>query len=105
MPSGAISGLMAGAVRFIFSRPSNLLQASRMRPEHMRADTLFEVLRNPQAVTFLVVWAGINLLFGLNSELLPGVDSSVAWEGHLGGLCGWAAFVRTFRPKVVGCGS
>ena len=84
--SGAISGQMAGAVRFIFSRPSNLLQASRMRPEHMRADSLVEVFRNPRAVLFLAVWVGINLFFGLNSELLPGVDSGIAWEGHLGGF-------------------
>lgn len=84
--SAAISGQMAGAVRFIFARPSNLLQASRMHSEHMRAESLTEVLRNPRALIFLTVWAGVNLFFGLNSSEVPGVGAQVAWEAHLGGF-------------------
>ncbi len=84
--SGAISGQMAGAVRFIFSRPSNLLLAGRMQPEHMQAQSLVEVFRNPRALLFLGTWAGINVLFGLTGEELAGVDNAIAWEAHLAGF-------------------
>lgn len=84
--SAAISGQMAGAVRFIFARPSNLLQASRMQPQHMRAESLIEVARNPRALIFLSVWIGVNIFFGLNSSAVPGVGEQVAWEAHLGGF-------------------
>lgn len=82
--SAAISGQMAGAVRFIFARPSNLFQASRMHPEHLRADSLAQVFSNPRALTFLAVWVGINLFFGLTSSVLG--DYRIAWEAHLGGF-------------------
>lgn len=84
--SGAISGQMAGAVRFIFSRPSNLFQASRMQPEQMKAQSLYEVLTNPRALIFLGVWAGINVMFGLTSDPLAGAGNTVAWEAHLAGF-------------------
>jgi len=84
--SAAISGQMAGAVRFIFARPSNLFQASRMEPEHMRAESLVQVLRNPRALIFLGVWTALNVLFGISSEALPGADNTIAWEAHLGGF-------------------
>lgn len=82
--SAAISGQMAGAVRFIFSRPSNLLQASRMRTEHLRADSLMQVFSNPRALAFLGVWIGINAFFGLTSSVFS--DQQIAWEAHLGGF-------------------
>jgi membrane associated rhomboid family serine protease len=84
--SCAISGQMAGAVRFIFARPANLLLAGRMQPEHMRAQSLVEVFRNPRALVFLATWAGINVLFGLTGEELAGVDNVIAWEAHLAGF-------------------
>ncbi len=84
--SGAISGQMAGAVRFIFARPSNLLLAGRMQPEHMRAQSLAEVFRNPRALIFLGTWAGINVLFGVTGGALAGVDNAIAWEAHLAGF-------------------
>ncbi len=99
--SAAISGQMAGAVRFIFSRPSNLFQASRMHPHHMRAESLSQVFSNPRALAFLGVWIGINLLFGVSNSFIPGVEGQVAWEAHLGGfLAGlllFGLFDRTVR--------
>lgn len=97
--SAAISGQMAGAVRFIFARPSNLLQASRMGPEHMRAESLVEVLRNPRALIFLIVWAGVNVLFGLGSSSVPGVDGAIAWEAHVGGFIAGLLLFGLFDRK------
>jgi len=100
--SAAISGQMAGAVRFIFARPSNIFQASRMRPEHMQRQSLWQVFSNPRALGFLGVWIALNLLFGVSSSLISGVESQIAWEAHLGGFfCGllfFDLFDRRFEP-------
>ncbi|MGI9412105.1 MAG: rhomboid family intramembrane serine protease [Hyphomicrobiales bacterium] len=84
--SAAISGQMAGAVRFIFARPANLFQASRMDPAHLRAESLVQVMRNPRALIFLAVWMALNVFFGISSKAIPGVDDRIAWEAHLGGF-------------------
>ena len=97
--SGAISGQMAGAVRFIFSRPSNVLLAGRMQPEHMRADSLVEVFRNPRALIFLGTWAGINVLFGLTGGALAGVESAIAWEAHLAGFAAGLVLFGVFDRR------
>lgn len=98
--SGAISGQTAAALRLIFSRPSNLFQASRMRPEHMRASSLSEVLRNPQALVFVGVWMAVNVFFGLNSDLMPGVEAGgIAWEAHLGGFLAGLLLFGLFDRK------
>ena len=98
--SGAISGQTAAALRLIFSRPSNLFQASRMQPEHMRASSLVEVMRNPQAVVFVAVWMAVNVFFGVNSDLMPGVDAGgIAWEAHLGGFLAGLLLFGLFDRK------
>ena len=97
--SGAISGQMAGAVRFIFSRPSNLFLAGRMQPEHMRAQSLVEVFKNPRALIFLGTWAGINVLFGLSGGALAGVDSAIAWEAHLAGFAAGLVLFGVFDRR------
>ena len=35
---------------------------------------------------FVVVWFGLNLLFGMAGGLVPGVSGAIAWEAHLGGF-------------------
>ncbi len=85
--SAAISGQMAGAVRFIFARPGDLFQASRLDPRYLRAQSLLQVLKNPRAMLFLGVWIGLNLIIGAGSiRIGMGEGSPVAWEAHLGGF-------------------
>jgi membrane associated rhomboid family serine protease len=47
-------------------------------------------------LVFLLVWFGVNLLFGVGWFSMPGVEHAVAWEAHVGGflagLLGFSAF-------------
>lgn len=90
--SGAISGLMAAALRML---PGELPWASP------GAAPLAPILSRP-IVTYTLVWAGVNLLAGLTGLGLGGESGLIAWQAHLGGylagllLCG--SFDR-LRPR------
>jgi len=95
--SAAISGGMGAAMRFVFQR-GGPLGAWRDREQACRvpAATLAASLRDPRVLPFLLAWFGINLLLGLASIGMPGVEQAVAWQAHIGGflagLLGFAAF-------------
>jgi membrane associated rhomboid family serine protease len=73
--SGAISGLMAAAFRFIFVNPHAQLSWPPMRlPLHS-----FPV------VVMSAAWVVLNVLLGVIGFTPQGLGESVAWEGHLGG--------------------
>jgi membrane associated rhomboid family serine protease len=94
--SGAISGLMAAAMRFLFSpdRRSGGFDLSATR-----AATLRELARDPRMIFFLVIWIGLNVLFGLGIVSFPGADGAIAWEAHVGGFLYGLLFFGLFdRP-------
>jgi membrane associated rhomboid family serine protease len=81
--SGAVSGLMAAAARFVFApREADFAPAPAGRP----TQSLGELLRNRRAALFLAIWFGTNLLFGLVATPLGVTDASIAWEAHIGGF-------------------
>jgi membrane associated rhomboid family serine protease len=97
--SAAISGAMAAAARFAFQR-GGPLEFWRDRTEACRvpAAPLAVSLRDPRVIAFLVVWFGVNILFGVFSVGMPGVEQSIAWQAHIGGfLAGLLAFAA-FDP-------
>lgn len=86
--SGAIAGLMAGAVRFMF-QPGEPLSgfafprdtAIRMPPMPIKG-----LMRDPRPLRFILLWIAVNLLTGLiGTPFMSGVGS-IAWEAHLGGF-------------------
>jgi membrane associated rhomboid family serine protease len=85
--SAAISGQMAAAIRFLFSR-------SRSFPEEsgetdfgtMPLASLGQTFSDPRIVAFLAIWIGLNMLFGLGYISLAGMDGGIAWEAHVGGF-------------------
>jgi membrane associated rhomboid family serine protease len=85
--SGAVSGMMAAATRFAFA-PGGPLAGGGARPAAYRipAEPLAAVLVNPRALAFILVWFGVNLLFGLGGDMLPGVSGPIAWQAHVGGF-------------------
>jgi membrane associated rhomboid family serine protease len=93
--SGAISGMMGAAARFGFRvdrRPGGAGFAGPILP-------VAHVLRMRGVLTFLAVWMGVNLVTGL-AGFMPGDESRIAWEAHIGGFLAGFLGVRCFdRPK------
>jgi membrane associated rhomboid family serine protease len=79
--SGAISGLTAAAVRFVFTGPGLLDIAHGVvtRP----APRLVDAFRDRRVVIFVGVWFALNLLTGLGAPL---GGMAIAWEAHVGGF-------------------
>jgi membrane associated rhomboid family serine protease len=97
--SAAISGTMAAAMRFAFVRGGPLgLFGNREDAYRVPAVPLMAGLRDPRVLAFLLVWFGVNILFGLGSFAMPGAQQVVAWQAHIGGfLVGLLAFAA-FDP-------
>ncbi len=75
--SGAISGLMGGAIRFIFVPPP-LYQ--------VRPDGLSDI-SNPRVAIFAIIFVALNMLIGLTGMLdFTGDVGAIAWQAHLGGF-------------------
>jgi len=97
--SAAISGAMAAAIRFAFQRGGPLeLWRDPAEASLVPAASLVSSLRDPRVIAFLLVWFGLNILFGVFSLGMPGVEQAIAWQAHIGGfLAGLLAF-SAFDP-------
>ena len=99
--SAGISGMMGAAARFAFQPGGSLdmWHAHREHADSVPAASLLGALRNPRVVAFVVVWFGLNLLFGLGSLSLPGTEGQmVAWEAHVGGFFAGLLLFSAFDP-------
>lgn len=93
--SGAISGLMAAALRML---PG---QAPWAEPNSAPLAPIF----SRQIVIFTLVWAAINLLAGVTGLTLGGESGQIAWQAHLGGFLAGLLLCGPFdglRPRQVG---
>lgn len=89
--SGAISGMMGAAARFGFQ-----IDRSSGRPAFAGAlEPFATVFRSRTVMTFLGVWMVVNLVTGLVG-FAPGIDSSIAWEAHIGGFLAGFFGIRFF---------
>jgi len=97
--SAAISGAMAAATRFAFQRGGPLeLWRDPAEASRVPAAPLASSLRDRRVIAFLLIWFGVNILFGVFSMGMPGVEQSIAWQAHIGGfLAGLLAFAA-FDP-------
>ena len=100
--SAAISGTMAGAMRFAFQRggPLSPRRDYRANPYRVPAIPLVYVFSDPRVLIFIVVWFGINFLFGLGSLPISGVGpgETVAWQAHIGGFLAGLLLFSWFDP-------
>jgi membrane associated rhomboid family serine protease len=98
--SAAISGTMAAAMRFAFQRGGPLsFRRGGDDAYRVPALSLARALREPSVVVFLVVWFGMNFLFGLWSTPLTG-DEVVAWQAHIGGFLAGLLLFSWFDPPA-----
>jgi membrane associated rhomboid family serine protease len=98
--SAAVSGFMAGAIRFAFQRGGPLTMFRHEDPAAylVPAAPLSSALRDPRIMVFLLAWFGLNLLFGIGSIGLPGGEQSIAWEAHIGGFLAGLLLFPLFDP-------
>jgi membrane associated rhomboid family serine protease len=86
--SAAISGQMAGALRFIFGAKRSPWDQA---PDFVNAPllSLRETFKDRRILLFLVTWVALNVYFGLSAVMVRGAEGNIAWEAHIGGfLCG-----------------
>ncbi len=97
--SAAISGAMAAAIRFAFQRGGPLaLWRNRDEAYFVPAAPLASSLRDARVLAFLAVWFGVNLLFGLGSIGMAGVEQAIAWQAHIGGFVAGLVTFSAFDP-------
>lgn len=106
--SAAISGAMAAAMRFAFQRggPLGPFSGDDEAAYRVPAKPLAVMLREPRMVVFMIVWFGVNLLFGLGIVSLPGEsEMPIAWEAHIGGFLTGLVSFTLFDPVQVDASS
>ena len=98
--SAAVSGFMAGAIRFAFQRggPLTMFRSEDPTAYLVPAAPLSVALRDPRILIFLLAWFGLNLLFGIGSVSLPGGEQSIAWQAHIGGFVAGLLLFSLFDP-------
>ena len=108
--SGADSGLMGAATRFMFQPGAPLGPsgwAGESEIESIPAASLRGVLADRRAMIFLFIWLLTNFVFGAGAQTFGFSDMPVAWVAHLGGffsgLLLFPLFDRPFRaPPMSG---
>ena len=98
--SGAVSGLMAAAVRFAFQRGGPIESWRRPDPESylIPALPLSAALRNSRVLIFVVVWFAMNILFGVGVVSILGGPQEIAWQAHAGGFIAGLFLFPFFDP-------
>lgn len=93
--SGAISGLMAAAIRMLPGQA----------PWVAQSEAPLAPLLSRQILVFSAIWAGINLLTAVTGFGMGGESGLIAWQAHLGGFLAGLLLCVPFdhlRPRSVG---
>jgi membrane associated rhomboid family serine protease len=102
--SAAVSGAMAAAMRFVFQQGGPLGVFRREAGDdayRVPAQPLLATLRDPRFLIFLVVWLGLNALFGLgNMSIGTAADQQIAWQAHIGGFFAGLLLFSAFDPVL-----
>ena len=70
----------------------------------MPAAPLTSSLQDPRVLAFLLVLFGVNLLFGLGSISMAGVEQAIAWQAHIGGFLAGVLAFAAFDPIPISTG-
>jgi membrane associated rhomboid family serine protease len=102
--SAAISGAMAAAMRFVFQQGGPLgvfRSGGDGNAYRVPAASLSATLRDPRFLIFLVVWIGLNALFGLGTVSIgTEAGQEIAWQAHIGGFFAGLILFNVFDPVI-----
>lgn len=101
--SAAISGAMAAAMRFIFQQggPLGVFREGPDAGYRVPAKSLAATLRDPRFLLFLVVWLGLNALFGFGTiSFGQEAGQEIAWQAHVGGFFAGLLLFDAFDPAL-----
>jgi membrane associated rhomboid family serine protease len=100
--SGAVSGIMAATLRFVFQPGESLSGFSLNAAGSYRAPALplIETFRDRRTLRFILLWVTINIATGLAGVPLGLVDGAIAWEAHLGGFVTGLVLFSFLDPPV-----
>jgi membrane associated rhomboid family serine protease len=97
--SGAVSGLMGAAMRFLLvplsERNIDALSGEGEQPPLM---SLAAALQDKRVIIAVAVWTLLNLVFAWAAPYLLG-ERNVAWEAHIGGFLAGLLMFGWFDPK------
>lgn len=98
--SGAISGLMGGVMRIMFSAiEQGGIRALRRDPASIRPMTLLEALRDRRVLAVTAATLLLNALAAFGFGIAQG-EAGIAWEAHIGGyIAGLISFSLFDRPR------
>jgi membrane associated rhomboid family serine protease len=98
--SAAVSGFMAGSIRFAFQHGGPLTMFRPDEPEAylVPAASLSSALRDSRIVVFLLTWFGLNLVFGIFGVGTSGPEQTIAWQAHIGGFLAGLLLFPLFDP-------
>jgi membrane associated rhomboid family serine protease len=98
--SAAVSGFMAGAIRFAFQRggPIAMFRSGDESPYQVPAASLASAFRDVRIVVFMAAWLVLNIVFGIGAISLLGVEQSIAWQAHIGGFVAGLLLFPLFDP-------
>jgi len=98
--SAAISGQMAAASRFIFEAggPLGAFRQNGRGAFLAPAEPFGRAVRRPQMIVFLLIWFGMNIVFGLSGLPIGEEGATVAWEAHIGGFLAGLVLFPLFDP-------
>ncbi len=98
--SGAVSGLMGGAMRFFFPAiDMGGFEHFRQRPRSIPLLTVREALADRRLQILLAVFAVINAVMALASSAFTSADG-IAWQAHLGGFLFGFLTYQYFDPPA-----
>ncbi len=97
--SAAISGATAAGIRFVFQMggPLGMFRVQGRAAFRVPAISLVDAFKDRRVVLFLVVWAGLNLLWGAGVGAFGG-GQTIAWQAHVGGFLAGLLLFPLFDP-------
>ena len=97
--SGAVSGLMAAAFRFLFTvTDERTAHALRHAPRSVPLMSVSAMLTDRRVLIFIAVWIFINFFMAAVAPAIMATGGGIAWQVHLGGFAAGLLGFGFFDP-------